>query len=264
MKSVVEFAEHKAKGRPISIVTCYDAWSGKLIANTDIDAVLVGDSVSMVVHGFDSTVHATIEMMALHTAAARRGLGDLFIIADLPFPSHRRGPAAAMEAVDALMKAGANAVKLEGVKGHEEVIECIVGSGVPVMGHLGLTPQSVHALGGYRVQGRDEASALRMRHDAERLQELGCFSLVLECVPLNLAQIITNGLNIPTIGIGSGPHCSGQVLVFHDLLGLNEGFRPRFLRQFSEGSVLVVEGLQSYHEAVIEGDYPSEAESFLK
>jgi 3-methyl-2-oxobutanoate hydroxymethyltransferase len=262
MKSVGDFQRFRDEGNPISMVTCYDTWSARLIAEGPIDAVLVGDSVAMVMHGHESTVHATTEMLALHTAAVRRGIGDRFIVADMPFPEHRKGIGPAMEAVDRLMKAGANAVKVEGFRGHGEVIAHIVESGVPVMGHLGLTPQSVNQMGGYRVQGRDAEAARQMEADAHALEEAGAFALVLECVPAPLAQRITESLRIPTIGIGSGVNCSGQILVLQDLLGLNGSFRPRFLRTYAEGGAVIKEALQAYDADVKHEAFPAEKESF--
>lgn len=262
MKRVTDFAHFKQENQPISMVTCYDAWTAKILAGAPVDAILVGDSVSMVVHGFDSTVHATTSMMASHTAAVRRGLGDKFIVTDIPFPEHRKGIQAAMEAVDTIMKAGANAVKIEGVRGHEDVISHIVGSGIPVMGHLGLTPQSVHQLGGYRVQGRDPKDAEQLLEDARSLERSGCFSLVMECVPTELAGQVTQALRIPTIGIGSGPECSGQVLVLQDLLGFNTEFKPRFLRTYAEGSQIVHDAVVRFDADVKALQYPTLQESF--
>lgn len=263
MKAVTDFAKAYREGRRISVVTCYEAWSARLLADTAIDAILVGDSGSMISHGHPSTVYADLDQMVGMTAATRRGLGpERFLIADLPFPLHRQGPARAVEAADALLKAGANAVKLEGVRGHEDTIAHLVGSGVPVMGHLGLTPQSVNLIGGYKVQGREAAAAEQLLADARRLQDLGCFSLVLELIPAALAQQVTEALAIPTIGIGSGVHCSGQVLVLHDLLGLNPGFRPKFLRTYLNGAELIQQALNAYAQDVQAGAYPSEEESF--
>ena len=239
MKRVTDFARFRAEGNPISMVTCYDAWSARIIAESPVDAVLVGDSVAMVMHGHPDTVHATTEMMATHTAAVRRGLGEKFLVTDIPFPEHRKGIPAAMECVDRIRKAGASAVKIEGAEGHLDVISHIVGSGVPVMGHLGLTPQSVHQFGGYRVQGREEAAARQIELDALALQEAGVFSIVLECVPAELAGRITEKLTIPTIGIGSGVQCSGQILVLQDVLGMNLGFRPKFLRTYPDGAATI-------------------------
>lgn len=262
MKRVTDFARFRSEGHPISMVTCYDAWSAQLIAESNIDAVLVGDSVAMVMHGYPSTVHATREMMATHTAAVRRGIGDRFVVADFPFPEHRKGIAAAMDTVDALLKAGANAVKIEGAEGHLDVVRHIVDSGVPVMGHLGLTPQSVNQLGGYRVQGREEAAARQLELNAMALQEAGVFSVVLECIPAELAATVTGALTIPTIGIGSGPGCSGQILVLQDVLGLNRGFHPKFLRTYADGADVLGKALNGYDADVKAGRYPSEKESF--
>ncbi|MDP0500487.1 MAG: 3-methyl-2-oxobutanoate hydroxymethyltransferase [Verrucomicrobiota bacterium JB022] len=262
MKRITDFATYRREGRRICVATCYDAASAQLVRETAVDALLVGDSLAMVVHGFPSTVHADVPMMALHTAAVARGAPKQPIVADLPFLSYRQGLAPAMLAADALMKAGAHAVKLEGVRGHEDIVRHLVESGVPVMGHLGLTPQHVNQIGGYKVQGREPAVAQALREDALRLQELGCFSVVLELVPAALAAEVTASLQIPTIGIGSGPECSGQVLVWHDLLGLNDGFKPRFLRHFAHGAADTKAALNAYAAAVHEGSYPSAEESF--
>ena len=262
MKRVTDFARFRSEGQPISMVTCYDSWSARLLAECPVDAVLVGDSVAMVMHGHPDTVHADTAMMVMHTAAVRRGIGERFVVTDIPFPEHRKGVAGAMECVDRIMKAGANAVKIEGAQGHLDVIRHIVESGVPVMGHLGLTPQSVHAMGGYRVQGKEEAAARQIELDALALQEAGVFSLVLECVPKGLARRVTDSLSIPTIGIGSGIHCSGQILVLQDLLGMNLAFRPKFLRTWMEGGQSIRQALQQYNTDVKNGQYPSPSESF--
>lgn len=263
IKRVTEFSGRVSSGRKLSMVTCYDAASAKILAGCDVDTVLVGDSVAMVVHGYESTLMASVEMMASHTAAVRRGLGpESFIVSDLPFPWHRKGAESALEAVDVLMKAGASAVKIEGAMGHIETVQHLVESGVPVMGHLGLVPQSVNQLGGYRVQGRDSKAAERLLDEARMLEAVGVFAIVLECVPADLAQRLTESLSIPTIGIGSGPGCSGQVLVWQDLLGMQEDFKPRFVRRFSQGSDWIRSALNQYADAVNCGDFPSAEESF--
>jgi 3-methyl-2-oxobutanoate hydroxymethyltransferase len=260
--NVLDFKKAKKENRLLTMVTCYDNWSAKIIDRSEVDLVLVGDSLAMVVHGFPTTLGATPEMMALHTAAVARGLTKKFLIADMPFPSFRKGIVAAMDCVDLLMKAGAHAVKLEGVDGHEDVVSQIVGSGVPVMGHIGLTPQSVHQLGGFRVQGRDEQVADRLVMQAKKLEELGACSVVLECVPSALAKRITQELTIPTIGIGAGSSCDGQVLVLHDLLGMSKEFRPKFVRPFAEGESVVLGALNNYHREVLGGTFPKEEESY--
>ncbi len=260
MKSILDFARAKREAQPIVLIAAYDALMAGIVAGSEADAILVGDSVAMVMHGFPSTVHATLEMMCAHTAAVRRGAPAALIVADMPFLSFRRGPVAAAEAAGVLMQAGANAVKLEGVAGHEEVIARLVGSGIPVMGHLGLTPQSVNQLGGYRLQGRAPAEAERLRGDARTLEELGAFAMVLECLPAALAATITEERAIPTIGIGAGAGTSGQVLVLSDLLGLDARFQPRFARRYLEGNTLVREAVNRFARDVRKNHFPAREE----
>jgi 3-methyl-2-oxobutanoate hydroxymethyltransferase len=262
MKAVLDLARARVEGRRISMVTCYDAWSARILEDADVDCLLVGDSAAMVMHGHDSTLPATVEMMAGHVAAVRRGAPSKLLIADFPFLAHRQGVAHAVAAAAVLLQAGAQAVKIEGVRGHEDVVGSLVEAGVPVMGHLGLTPQSVHQLGGFHVQARDEAAALRLRDDALRLQELGCFGLVLEAVPSRVAADVTATLAIPTIGIGAGPDTSGQVLVLHDLLGLDAGFQPRFVRRYLEGHELVRRAVDRFAADVRDGGFPSPEETY--
>jgi 3-methyl-2-oxobutanoate hydroxymethyltransferase len=262
MKSVNDFAAAKAAGRRISMVTCYDSGFARVLEASQVDCILVGDSAAMVMHGQPDTLGATVELMAMHTAAVRRGAPTRFLVGDLPFLSFRKGIPAALDAVAALMRAGAQAVKLEGVRGHEDVITAITGSGVPVMGHLGLTPQSVNALSGFRVQGRSEDDAARILEDAKRLESLGCFSLVLECVPSALAARVTRALSIPTIGIGAGIDCDGQVLVLQDLLGLSTGHRPKFVRTYLDGFDRVRDAFDRFDADVKQGTFPGPAESY--
>ena len=262
MKSVLDFAAAKAAGRKISMVTCYDSSLARVLETTAIDCILVGDSAAMVMHGHSDTLAATVELMALHTAAVRRGAPTRFLIGDLPFLSFRKGVPAALDAAAALMRAGAQSVKLEGVTGHEDAIEALVGSGIPVMGHLGLTPQSVNALSGFRVQGRREDDAVRIVEDARRLEALGCFSIVLECVPSALGARITQALSIPTIGVGAGIHCDGQVLVLQDLLGLTGGHRPKFVRTYLDGNAVVRDAIDRFDRDVKQGAFPAAAESY--
>jgi 3-methyl-2-oxobutanoate hydroxymethyltransferase len=260
MNTILELARARRDATPIVMVTAYDAAMAKIIAASEIDVILVGDSVAMVVHGFPSTVHATLEMMCLHTASVRRGAPDHLIVADLPFLTFRRGREEAVQAAGALLRAGATAVKLEGVEGHEEVVAHLVGSGIPVMGHLGLTPQSVNQLGGYRMQGRSQAEAEQLAAHALQLEALGAFSLVLECVPAALAESVTEALTIPTIGIGAGDKTSGQVLVLNDLLGLDAKFRPRFARRYFDGHASLLDALNRYARDVRTARFPSPAE----
>lgn len=262
MHAVDEFARAKAAHRKISIVTAYDAWSARLVSRSNVDAILVGDSAAMVIHGHETTLPATLSLMAMHTRAVARAAGGKFVIADLPFLSYRKGIPAAMTAVGLLVRSGAHAVKLEGVDGHEEVIRQVVGSGVPVMGHLGLTPQSVNGLGGYRVQGRKDADAAKIVEQAHELERLGCFAVVLECVPAALGACITAGLTIPTIGIGAGAATDGQVLVLHDLWGIDSGPAPRFVRHYLDGETVLTDALNSYDEDVKETRFPGPEESY--
>jgi 3-methyl-2-oxobutanoate hydroxymethyltransferase len=258
---VLEFARAKAEGRKISIVTAYDACTARLVAASNVDAILVGDSVAMVVHGEPTTLGATVELMAMHTRAVARGAGDRFVIADMPFLSYRKGIRAAMDAAGALMTSGAHAVKLEGVDGHEPVVRQLVGSGIPVMGHIGLTPQSVHQLGGFRVQGRSQSQCEALVRQARRLEALGCFAIVIECVPSTVATRISGELQIPTIGIGAGAGTDGQVLVVNDLLGLSQS-TARFVRTFADASELFTSALNGFDAAVKALDYPQPSESY--
>ncbi len=260
--NVLDFAKMKKKQIPISMVTAYDSWSSAIVESSGVDCILVGDSLAMTMHGFGSTIPATVEMMSMHVAAVRRGAPSAFVVGDLPFLSYRKGLSEAMDAVQSLMQAGANAVKLEGVKGSEEIIEHIVGSGVPVMGHLGLIPQSVNGLGGYKVQGKTQSKEDILLGEALALQKLGCFSVVLECVPSAVGKRISQELAIPTIGIGAGCDCDGQVLVLQDLLGLNSDFKPKFVRKYMEGISLIKEALDSYDADVKAKKFPSADEEF--
>lgn len=262
MLTVHDFKEMKGKGQKIAMVTCYDFWSAKLLNKSKLDALLVGDSLAMIMHGESTTLPATLEMMALHTQAVTRGAPDKFVIADLPFLSFRKGLKEAMDAIQVLMQAGAQAVKLEGVDGNEDIIKHTVRSGVPVMGHIGLTPQSIHQIGGFKVQGRLAEAAERLLAEAKSLEDCGCFSVVLECVPAALAGLISKKLSIPTIGIGAGLDTDGQILVLQDMLGLNSGFKPKFLRKFLDGENIILSALENYSSAVKSQSFPSIEESY--
>lgn len=257
-----QFAARKGSGRPISVLTCYDYWTARILDATDVDCLLVGDSLAMVVHGFDSTVHADTELMALHVRAVARGAPGKLIVADMPFLSVRKGLLPAMEAVQALLRAGAQAVKIEGEAGHTELIAHIVESGVPVMGHLGLTPQSVHRFGGTRVQARDEQAAVELIDSARRLADAGCFALVLECVPASVGHRITAAVDIPVIGIGAGGDTDGQVLVLQDLLGADPEFRPRFVRRYANLHGDIRDAVNRFHVDVGARRFPAEAETY--
>jgi 3-methyl-2-oxobutanoate hydroxymethyltransferase len=260
--NVLDFTAMKGSDRKISMVTCYDYWSAQILNRTQVDCLLVGDSLAMVMHGFDSTVHADVDLMALHTRAVARGAPDKFIVADMPFLSMRKGLEPAMNAVQTLMQAGASAIKVEGEAGQLDLIAHIVESGVPVMGHLGLTPQAVHGLGGHKVQGRSDAAARALGESARRLSQAGCFALVLECVPARVAACVSASIGIPTIGIGAGARTDGQVLVLQDMLGTNPDFKPRFLRHYADGFATVSDAVDRFHSDVQEGTFPARAESY--
>jgi 3-methyl-2-oxobutanoate hydroxymethyltransferase len=256
-----DFLRAKAEKRKLSMVTCYDYTFARLLSQTSIDGILVGDSAAMVMYGHTSTLSASIELMRLHTEAVARGAADKLVVADMPFLSYRKGLAAALDAAQVLMIAGAHAVKLEGVDGHEDVIQRLTGSGVPVMGHLGLQPQSLLSYGGYKIQGRN-GDAGRILRDAQALEELGAFAVVLECIPAPLAAEITAALRIPAIGIGAGVECDGQILVLQDLLGLNMDFKPKFVRSFGAGARGILSAVGEFDEAVKSGAFPAPAESY--
>lgn len=261
--NILELPEWKKKNHKITMVTCYDAWSAKILAQTEIDFLLVGDSAAMVMHGHEDTLPATVEMLAAHVRAVKTGAPKKFVIADLPFLSYRSDLKSNIEAVLKLMQAGAQAVKLEGFDDDTgRLVQHLVRSGVPVMGHLGLTPQSVHAFGGFKVQGRGDTAARQILEQARGLEAAGCFSVVLECVPQVLAGEITSMLKIPTIGIGAGRDCDGQVLVLQDLLGLSVGFRPKFVRPYMNGAEMIRSAIEAYRQDVLNGAFPSAQESY--
>lgn len=255
--NIHDFQKMKQTGNKISMITCYDFCSAKIVAQTDIDCVLVGDSVAMVMHGHETTIPATVDLMALHIKAVAKGAPNKFIIGDMPFLSCRKGLLATMDAVQQIIQAGAQAIKLEGVTGNEEMIAHIVASGIPVMGHVGLTMQTIHQLGGARAQGKDAKTAELLMQQALTLEKLGCFAVVLECMPNSLAQTITEKLRIPTIGIGAGA-VDGQVLVLQDMLGLNVGFKPKFLKTYFNGFDEFLSAINNYHRDVKNKMFPVE------
>jgi len=260
--TVPALAQAKRDGRKLVMLTCYDAGFARTMDEVGIDLVLVGDSLGMVMQGHDSTLPVTTADVAYHTACVARGLDKALLIADLPFGADAT-PERALEASIQLLQAGAAMVKLEGAAHKLEVIRFLVDREIPVCGHLGLTPQSVLRLGGYKVQGRDEAAAKRLRDDARAVQEAGATLLVLECVPTPVAAAITGDLDIPTIGIGAGPQCDGQVLVLHDLLGVNSGHRrPRFVKDFLGEGGSIAGAFAAYAQAVREGSFPDAEHSY--
>jgi 3-methyl-2-oxobutanoate hydroxymethyltransferase len=262
--SVRRFLEMKEQGSRIVAMTAYDVLFARLLEEAGVDLILVGDSLGQVVLGYHSTLPVTMDEMIHHARAVKRGAPDTFVVLDMPFLSYQASVDDAIRnGGRALKEAGVEAVKLEG--GHErtrDAIRAMVAAGIPVMGHLGLTPQSVHALGGYRVQGRGEAEAERIRKEARALEDAGVFAMVLELIPATLAAELSEALTVPTIGIGAGPGCDGQVLVLYDALGLNPGFRPKFLKRFASLHAAALEGVRSYAQEVREGTFPGREHSF--
>ena len=260
---ITELAEMKARRQPIVMVTAYDAPGGRLADQAGADLVLVGDSAAMTVLGHDSTVPATMEEMLMLTRAVTRGASRPLVIADMPFGSFQVSDAVAIEnAVRFVKEAGADAVKLEGAGPTLSRVQSIVGAGVPVMGHVGLTPQSATMLGGFKAQGRTAEKAEQLYEDALALEAAGCFAIVLEAVPAPVAARVTEALRVPTIGIGAGAACDGQVLVWHDLLGLYEGKAPRFVKRYADLATEAKRALEAYVEDVREGRFPEERHTY--
>ena len=262
--TVRELLEKKKRGEKIVALTAYDFLFARILDECGVDIILVGDSLGQVVAGYDSTLPVTLDDMIWHARAVRRGVHRGLVVVDMPFLTFQISPEETLRNAGRVMKeTGAEAVKLEG--GDEETVRhvhALVRAGIPVMGHIGLTPQSVHALGGYRVQGREEDAALRLHADARRLQEAGVFAMVLELLPTTLAGAISRELIVPTIGIGAGPQTDGQVLVLYDALGLNDTFRPRFLRRFAALADEARKGVKAYADDVRAGAYPDADHSF--
>jgi 3-methyl-2-oxobutanoate hydroxymethyltransferase len=255
----------KQKGERIVVLTCYDALFARLLDASGIDILLVGDSLNEVLAGASSTLSATLEQMIYHTTMVRRGSERALVVCDMPFLTYQVSPEEAIRNCGRAMKeSGCQAVKLEGGQHIAPTVRRLVDVGIPVMGHLGLTPQSVHALGGHRVQGRDDASAERLKTDAKALEDAGAFAIVLELVPAPLASQITKALTIPTIGIGAGPACDGQVLVLHDMLGLNDQFGAKFVKKYAALAEDVREAARVFAAEVREGRYPGPEHSFGK
>ena len=257
---------------PLVMVTAYDAPGARLVADGGADLILVGDSVAMVVLGYDDTLQVTVDDLAHHTAAVARGLrawepADAgakapLVVGDLPWLSYHVSTEEAVRNAAALVRAGAQAVKLEGGAKRVAVIEAIVDAEIPVMGHLGLTPQSMHAMGGFRVQAKDTEAALQLVAEAKALQAAGCFAVVLEGIPDQVAAMVTDALDIPTIGIGAGARCDGQVLVLHDLLGLEDRMAPKFVRRYADLRAAGVGAVAAFAADVRSGAFPSDAESY--
>lgn len=247
---------------PLVMVTAYDAPGARMADEAGVDLILVGDSVAMVVLGYEDTLQVTIDDMAHHVGAVARTRPRALVVGDLPWMSYHVSVDDTVRNAAALVRAGAQAVKLEGGRKRLPMIEAIVDAEIPVMGHLGLTPQSVHAMGGFKVQGREQEAALRLIDDAKTLAHAGCFALVLEGVPDEVARMVTDAVDVPTIGIGAGRHCDGQVLVFHDVLGIEDRILPKFVRRYASLKEEAVEALACFAADVRTGRFPSDAESY--
>jgi 3-methyl-2-oxobutanoate hydroxymethyltransferase len=253
----------KASGPKLAVVTAYDATFARLFDQAGVDVLLVGDSLGMVVQGQPTTLGVTLDDMIYHGRAVVRGTERAHVVGDLPFMSYQTGVLPALEAAGRMVKeAGYEAVKLEGGVLYAEHVRCIVNAGIPVMGHVGLLPQSIHTYGGFKVQGRDRDAAERIIADAQALEQAGAYAIVVEAVPAELAERVTRAVSIPTIGIGAGPHCDGQVLVGYDLLGMYSEFRPKFVKRFVEAGEAIVDGARQYVAEVQSGAFPTLAHAF--
>jgi 3-methyl-2-oxobutanoate hydroxymethyltransferase len=256
-------------GEPLVMITAYDAPGARQAHAADVDLILVGDTLAMVVLGYDDTLQVTVDDIAHHVGAVRRGLtastaegSKPLVIGDMPWMSYHTTPEEAVRNAATLVRAGAETIKLEGGRKRLPAIEAILDAEIPVMGHLGLTPQSIHAMGGFKVQGRQHAAAFALIDDAKALASAGCFALVLEGVPDEVARLVTDAIDIPTIGIGAGRHCDGQVLVYHDVLGIEDRVRPKFVRRYADVGGATIEALRAYAADVRSGRFPADDESY--
>jgi len=261
--TIPDILRKKKEGKKITMLTAYDYPFAKIVDETGMDIVLVGDSLGMVVQGHETTLSVTMEEMLYHTRIVTRAVKNALVIADMPFLSNRMGLSETIKNAGRFLKeAGAAGVKLEGGVAVADQIRAVVQAEIPVMAHVGMTPQSIHKLGGYKVQGKEEASAIKLLQDAAAVEEAGAFAVVLEAVPISVARNITERLKIPTIGIGAGPHCDGQVLVLYDLLGLFDKFIPKFAKQYADLRTAALGAVRRYKEEVESGKFPTKDESY--
>jgi len=261
--TVQDFLNKKKNGMKITMLTAYDYPFARIVDEAGIDTILVGDSLGMVVQGLGNTLPVTMDEMIYHTKMVTRGVKNAMVIGDMPFMSYQTGIEDAVRNGGRFLKeAGAAAIKMEGGAEIADHIRAMSKSDIPVMAHIGLTPQSIHRMGGYKVQGKTEESAKRLIDEAHIVEDAGAFSLLLEAIPMNLAKQITEELSIPTIGIGAGPHCNGQVLVLHDVIGLFERFIPKFIKRYANVKDDVLSAIRSYKEEIEKGVFPSEEQSF--
>ncbi len=253
----------KFDNEKISMITAYDYTTARMVDAGGIDAILIGDSAANVMAGFETTLPITLDQMIYHTQCVVRGVDRALIVADLPFGTYQSNAEKALESAVRMMKeGGAHAIKIEGGKEIEDSVRTIVNAGIPVMGHLGLTPQSIYQFGTYKVRAKEDEEAEKLINDAKLLEELGCFAVVLEKIPAALAQKVSESISIPTIGIGAGTHCDGQVLVYHDMVGMNQGFSPKFLRRYLDLYTEITNAVSQYVKDVKNVDFPNEKESY--
>lgn len=261
--TIQDFLKKKSEGRKITMLTAYDYPFAQIVDEAGLDAILVGDSLGMVVQGLDNTLSVTMDEMIYHTKMVSRAVKNALVIGDMPFMSYQTSVEEAVRNAGRFLKeAGASAVKLEGGAEVAEQIRAMTKSEIPVMAHIGLTPQSVHRMGGYKVQGKTEEAAKRLLEEAHIAEDAGAFALLLEAIPMKLARKITKELSIPTIGIGAGPNCDGQVLVLHDVIGMFERFAPKFVKRYANLKDEALKAVTSYREDVEKGEFPSEEHSF--
>jgi 3-methyl-2-oxobutanoate hydroxymethyltransferase len=261
--TIQDFLKKKKEGKKIIMLTAYDYPFARIVDDAGIDAILVGDSLGMVVQGLENTLPVTMDEMIYHTKMVTRAVKNAMVLGDMPFMSYQTGISEAVKNAGRFLKeAGASAVKIEGGAEIAEHIRALTKSDIPVMAHIGLTPQSVHRMGGYKVQGKTEAAAKKLVEEAHIVEDAGAFSLLLEAIPMGLAKKITEELSIPTIGIGAGPHCDGQILVLHDVIGLFERFVPRFVKQYANLKEESLKAIKTYREEIEKGIFPSKDQSF--
>lgn len=262
--TIIDIQKMKSEGKKIAALTAYDYPFARLIDEAGVDIILVGDSLGMTVLGYENTLPVTIEDMIYHTKAVKRGIKRALLVADMPFMSYQVSIDDALKNAGRLIKeGGAEAVKLEGGIAIQEIVSAIVEVGIPVMGHIGLTPQSIHKFGGYKVQGRKSIQAREIIEDAKALEDAGVFSIVLEGMPLELAKEITQKVKIPTIGIGAGQFCDGQVMVIHDLIGLSGEFKPKFVKRYIEAGEVIKNAVKEYIKDVADGNFPTDDHSYF-
>lgn len=261
--TIATFQEFKNKGKKISMLTTYDYSMAKIIDESGINGILIGDSLGMVIKGEEDTLSVTVDEIIYHTKSVKKGAKNALIVSDMPFLSYHTSVEEAVKNAGKMIKeGGANAVKLEGGASVIKQIKAIVDAQIPVMGHLGLTPQSVNAFGGFKIQGKSEEAAKRLIEDAKLIEDAGAFAIVLECVPKKVAEIITKEISIPTIGIGAGNECDGQILVYQDMLGMFDDFIPKFVKQYANLGAQMREAIQIYIGEVGEGSFPQDKHSF--